>query len=429
MPKGQNKSPFRTLTVMEGREQNRPMVDGFATEAKKRGWNFCQLLGINSDCIARLDFDGIPLDYVIFRELSRNNYHEAERLMLWLKQNHKVCINVDVAGRRMSTSDKHFQQGLFMMDPFLKQFALPTFEAKTKSNILSYVKAKRVRYPFVLKPRRGTAGNGIILVRKAEDLDVVDNYRDLLLQQYIEPECDWRVFVIGGVAVGAMQKIGDLDHPGDFKAWSAGREKNLEKAPETLDILSDIATHAAAVSKLEYTGVDIIKEARTGRLYLLETNLAAGWSNNFIQVTHINIPSLTLDWLEDVDNAHHQSLSDAVLDYLTKRQKYLPRHIQETCKQISRGEPTALDACRNVFAKYPHEYLYDTGSIYRKLSSAYQKLTEKSSPDLVQYKSLIREIESMPLSWAGSFIGPNLGTFNDGAILSSLYLFLLHKIS
>lgn len=422
-------TPRRTLTVIEGREKNRPMVDGFAVEAKKRGWGFYQLLGINSDRLARFDFDGIPLDFVIFRELSRNNYHEVERLMLWLKQQHKTCINVDVTGRRISTSDKHFQQGLFLMDPFLKKYALPTYEAKAKTNVLAYVKANRVHYPFILKPRHGTAGKGITLIRRPEDLNQIQDFRGLLIEQYIEPECDWRVFVIGGVAVGTMRKFGDPDNPGDFKAWSAGRQKNLEESPETLDLLSDIATRAAAVSKLEYAGIDIMKEAHTNNYYLLETNIAAGWSNRFIQVTHINIPALVIDWMEDIDKGRYQPPSISVSEYLDKRFKYLPSHVQAICQQIARGEPVDFKPYHDIFTNYPHDYLYDTGAIFNKLSQAYLELIKTPQQELTRYQHLVQEIEAMPLSWAGNFIGPNLGTFNDGAILSSLYLFLLHKIT
>ena len=43
------------------------------------------------------------------------------------------------------------------------------------------------------------------------------------------------------------------------------------------------------------------------------------------------------------------------------------------------------------------------------------------------YKGSVDEIEQMPLSWAGNFIGPELGTLEEGAILSALYLFILGK--
>ena len=420
-----NNPGARTLSVMEGRDVNSFMIKGFASAAKKKGWNFCRLSGINSDRIARFDFDGIPLDYVIFRELSRNNYHEIERVMYWLKKNHKLCINANVAGRRMSTSDKHFQQGLFLMDPFLKQYALPTFEAKYKKNVLAYVEAGRVHYPFVLKDRHGTTGKNITLINGPSDLDQIEDYGRLLIEQYIEPECDFRVFVIGGAGVGTMRKKGDLGDPGDFKAWSAGRIRSTEQNPKTLAELTDIATRAAATSGLEYAGIDIIKEARTGKLYLLETNIAAGWPN-FVSVTNINIPDLVLDWFEDMDNGKNLPINEAVTKYIEARKHYLPPSIQASYDKILDGEPTAPDSYAKVFANYPHRYLYDAGSLYKKLTDAYHDLV--NHPDTKKdYSQLIHEIESMPLSWAGNYIGPAVGTLHDGAILSALYLFLLHK--
>lgn len=420
------KQPRRTLTVIEGRDENAHMVEGFAAAAKRKGWKFCQLLGVNSDRLARFDLDDTPLDFVIFREMSRNNYQEVERLMVWLKQNHKICINTDITGRRICTSDKHFQQGLFLMDPLLRQYALPTFEAKNKANVIAYTEAKRVHYPIVLKHRRGTTGKDITLIKSETDLDKIKSFRDLLIEQYIEPECDFRVFVIGGVAVGTMRKIGDPKNPGNFEAWSAGREKHLENNPQVLEILCDIATRAAAISRLEYAGVDIVKEAKTGKYYLLETNIAAGWANNFIPTTHINIPELVVDWFAEIADHQDQPFDIAVQSYFDRYKKYLPESIRKTCDQILKGKPVNFEAYQKIFTKYPHKYLYDAGSIFAKLKKAYQKSIV--SPEKTgNCQDLLTEIEHMPLSWAGNFIGPEVGTFHDGAILSALYLSLLHK--
>lgn len=427
MPELSGDSSHPTLTVLEGRAENRPMIEGFARAAKQKGWNFCQLLGISSDRIARLDFDGIPLDYVIFRQVARNNYHETERLILWLKQNHKLCINAEVAGGRISTSDKHFQQGLFMLDPFLRKYALPTFEAKTKNNILSYIKSGEVNYPFVLKPRQGTSGKGIILIQKPEDLDSIRNFSNFLIQRYVDPECDWRVFVIGGTAVGVMRKLGDESNPDNFRAWSGGRTRFSEQDPATLEILSRIATHAAAVSRMEYAGVDIIKEKKTGNLYILETNVAAGWSNHFIPVTKVDIPLLVLDWFEDVDAGRSQPIATAVQSYIEKRLQYLPPSLSQDYTTILSGQTGIIDSYQDIFNYYPHTYLCDAGMIFTKLARAYRDFTETPDPDPVKYANLLQEIESMPLSWAGNFIGPDVGTLHDGVILSALYLFLLHK--
>ena len=402
------------------------MVDDFTKEATKRGWQACQLIGINSDTIARFDFDGIPLEYVIFRDLSKNNYIETERFLLWLQQNRRLCINGKAAGGRICTSDKHFQQGLFQLDPFLKKHALPTFEAKTKTNILAYVEAGRIHYPFVLKPRLGTTGKGIVLVKEPKDLEGINNLYNYIIEQYVEPECDYRVFVIGGTAVGIMRKTGDRRDPGDFKTWSSGRNRYPEKDPTTVSILSEIATRAAAISQLEYTGIDILKEKETGKYFILETNFAAGWGNRFIETTHANIPALTLDWFEDVDERQHQPVSKTVTNYISKRKNYLPIKLQRDYDAILSGDERILDSYDSVFASYPDQYITDAGNLFKELKQAYQDVIEHPNKSS-DYGHLIHTIELLPLSWAGNFIGPNVGTIHDGAILSAMYLYLLHK--
>ena len=425
MPSGQNK-PRRTLTVMEGRTKNLPMVKGFAAAAKKRGWDFCQLDLINSDKISRLDFDDIPLDYVVFRDLTRNNYYEAERVIEFLLQKHIIGMNMNVTGNRSATSDKHYQHGLFLLDPTLKKYTLPSFEAKSAANVRAYITWDRVHYPIVLKSRHGTAGKDIILVEKAEDLKDIKNYDGMIIEQYIKPECDYRVFVIGGTAVGVMRKSAHDAEPGNFEAWSAGRKKNLETDPDTLDVLSEIATRAAAISRLEYAGVDIIKSKDDGEFYLLETNFAAGWANGFINTTKVDIPDLVIEWFEDMDEGRNQPIATAITKYIEKRLKYLPERIQKSYQAILDGDVTALVPYQSVFANYEDQYLYDAGNIFKKLSKAYQDIIanpQKAS----ETAPLIEQIESMPLSWAGNFIGPEVGTLHDGAILSALYLYLLHK--
>ena len=301
MDQKSSKTSPRVLTVIEGREVNKQIIVDLKKSAKTRNWEIFHLKGINSDQIARFDFRGIPLDYVLFRDLTYNNYAETERVLDYLKKKQTIGINLNPTGGRVVTSDKHYQQGLFLLDPFLKDYALPTFEAKNKANVMSYINGKRVSFPIVLKHRFGTTGKNITLIRSEEDLDKVKLFEKLLIEQYIEADQDWRVFVIGGKVVGIMKKSGDPNHPEDFKAWSAGRTKSREENPEIIEILSKIACRAAEVSGLEYTGVDIIQDKRTKRFYILETNFAAGWMNRFTTTTNISIPDLILDWFEKQD--------------------------------------------------------------------------------------------------------------------------------
>lgn len=287
----------KILTIIEGRPENQKISEDLKMAAEKRGWEFRQIKSINSDKLARFDLSDLPLDYVIFRNLTGNNYAEAERLLYYLKKRGSIIMNGAPVGARAATSDKHFQQGLFLLDPFLRPHALPTYEAKNKPNIMSYINGKRVTFPIVLKYRYGTTGKNITLIKDETELNKIKDFNNLLIEQYIEPECDYRVFVIGGKPVGIMRKTGDKDHPEDFIAWSAGRHKFIEEDPETIKVLNQIAVRAAEVSGLDYAGVDILKAAKTKKFYILETNFAAGWMN-FIPVTKINIPDFIIDWFE-----------------------------------------------------------------------------------------------------------------------------------
>lgn len=421
------KATQRIITVIEGRTENQQIVDDFEKAAENRGWGFQHLIKLNSDKLARNDLADIPLDFVVYRALMQNDYSESERLLFYLKNKGAIVPNADAAGARMSTSDKHFQQGLFLLDPMLKEYALPTFKAKHKANVMSYINGKRVHFPILLKHRYGTAGKNIILVRNEDELNIIKNFDGYIIEQYIEAECDWRVFVIGGTPVGIMKKVGDLERPDDFRAWSGGRFRTLEDDPETIEILSKIACQAAAVSRLEYAGVDILRDAKTKKYYLLETNYAAGWLN-FTSITNINIPDLVIDWFEDRDDAKKEPFSVTVKRYIDKRKKYLSRATSEAYDDILAGKKGTIEKVKGSFKYEPAKYICDTGAIFKKLSEAYIDLTESKDPDLEKYKILIQEIEEMPLSWTGNFIGPETGTIEEGAILAALYLFILGKI-
>ena len=318
-----SKTKKRILTVAEDRKLNQPMVDEFKKAAEARGWGFQQLTKLNSDCLARYDFSDIPLDFVVYRALSENDYTESERLLFYLKKNNKVVINADAAGARSCTSDKHFQQGLFLLDPVLKENALPTFKAKHEANVVSYIDGGRVHFPILLKNRYGTIGKDIFMVKNKEELSKIENFQNYVIEQYIKPECDWRVFVIGGTAVGIMRKFGDPEHLDNFVAWSSGRFRRKEDDPDTIEELTRIACRAAAVSRLEYAGVDILREKDTGKYYILETNFAAGWMNGFTSVTGVKIPELVLDWLSDRGDALEQPVRKVVKEYIERRREQL----------------------------------------------------------------------------------------------------------
>lgn len=421
-----------TLTVMEGREENFFLVDDFMKEAEKIGWDFLRLTRIDSDKIASGELDDVPLDYVVFRELTGNDYYEAERVMDYLRANDKVSVNADVAGGRTSTSDKHYQMGLFMLDPFLRKHILPTFMVESRNDVEKCIKLEKVHYPVVLKPRRGTLGRDIILVRNESELQNIKDYRGMVVEQYVEPECDFRVFVIGGAAVGAIRKLGDLDNPRDFKAWCSGRTRIHEKNPRVLSILSKIACKAAAVSGLEYGGMDIIRSKEDGKYYLLETNIAASWSN-FVPVTGINIPELVLKWMRDRGEGKSMTKKEAAAKYYENWKKYTSLDVKKDIDLIMVGDNSILAKYDKVFSAYKDKELYKSGYLYKALKKAYmeaKRAPRKTFCDTAsqETRNLLENIEKMPFSRMGNYIGPEVLTLDEGMILTAMWFYVLSKM-
>ena len=416
-----------TITVVEGRDANGKVVKDLGAAIEKAGWKFHHLRGINPIKMAKMEFDDVPLENIIFRDLSQNTHFDMARLKKWVDKNYKVAINMDAVGGRASTSDKYFQHGLFLLDDELKKHTLPLFQVDTAADVEALIEHGELEYPVVLKPRFGTAGRGIKLARNRDELfgAYQGPQSGILAEQYVEADHDWRVFVMGGTAVGIMKKTGDPEHPEDFRMWSGGKTKAREEDSEIIDKISHLACKAADVSKLEYTGVDIIQDKRTKKFYVLETNFAAGWQNRFIETTGENIAERTVEWvidrakirelvkgrtdanengdmneggdenegarkgllLEGLPRVGLDKKAELVKDYIEKRLKRLPRAAREDYKKILAGDQEAIKK---------HEKALDKYNYYR--------------------------LEDVPLSWAGNFIGPDTGTLEEGAIITALWL-------
>ena len=104
---------------------------------------------------------------------------------------------------------------------------------------------------------------------------------------------------------------------------------------------------------------------------------------------------------------------------------YVTEEVAGLYDDILTGKPGTGEKCKKFFENEPARYLCDTGKIYVKLGNAYEKVA--SGGDVGEFRGLIDEISEMPLSWVGNMIGPKVGTLEQGALLSAMYLYLLGK--
>ena len=129
-------------------------------------------------------------------------------------------------------------------------------------------------HKLVLKPLFGNCGRGLQLIEKPSQLPAAENLDGIYyLQRFIKQKSaagrDWRVFVIGGRAVAAMERLSDH--------WITNRARGGKCLPAVLtEPLRHIAERAAAVTRTAYAGVDVIMD-ENGNYLVLEVNSVPAW--------------------------------------------------------------------------------------------------------------------------------------------------------
>ena len=293
----------KTFIYVEGRENILPfMADDIKRATLKFGWNYRQLLFVNpNDLIDDNRMNDIfpPNCAVILRNLPKNSTIEVDMLTHWLNKRGILTINFNATGGLEASNDKLFEQLMFKLDKKTCEYAIPTFEAQTKENVVKLLINQKIKYPFLLKPRDGSIGRGIIIIKNETELSSQTKWSNMLVQNYIDSDYDWRVYTVGNKAVGALRRGGKTKKLYDFNAYANGIEKSKETNPEILFKINQIACNAAFVAGLEYSGCDIIRDRNTGKYYILEINTAATWEGGYSDIIGVDIATEILKWCDD----------------------------------------------------------------------------------------------------------------------------------
>lgn len=418
----------RELTIVEGREPNQKMANELVDSAKKAGFSVKLIKQIDAAKIAENKLNEVFSDMVLWRgPVGYSHNFEIDRALIWLNDNVKVHLNTTVCGGRINTSNKYFQHGLFYRDPVLKKHILPMFPAISRENVERLISDGELTLPFVLKPDLGTRGEGIVLIRKKEDLDkFTGNYMVFSAEPYVKSEYDWRVFVLGGVALGTMKKIGDESDESDFMAKSGGRVRMKEDDVEIREELYDLAVRAAAVSGLEYAGVDLIRDDNTGKYIILETNIAGGWQNGFYGATGVYVPAKIMEWFSDRADLFEKPVSESVKNYVEKRLANLSRNAQAEYREI-------VDMKREISRdRWICNFDIEARDmpLVRKLSSAYALIQnyDLTEAERVKIEMLIAEVEKYEISKFGNFVEKESGSLEQSIIPTAYYLAISSKL-
>jgi len=411
----------KRLTIVEGREMNKNMAQQLVDAAKAAGFSTRWIRKIDESKIAEGKLDEVFSDMILWRSPTGYTSAEAiERVEYWVNKNRKITINTHSAGGRMYNSNKFFQHEMFMSDPITRPCTLPCYPAFSKKFILKLIKDKRIDYPFVLKPNLGSRGEGIKLIRNEDELMKFNGtYSIYSVEKFVSSKYDWRVFVLGGVALGVMKKLGNEDNPADFIAKSAGKKRWSEEDLDLAEEVKNIAIQASMTCGLEYSGVDLIRDDETGQFVLLETNVAGGWQNGFYEATGVDVPTKIMEWFLDRMELFNGTVYNAVSKYVSRRLELLSRGAQAKYKEILEFsyKPEVLD-------------LSQAKTLEEKLRSAYIMIQKPdlSEVEKIRISDLISAVENYEISGYGNFIGKDSGSLEESLERTALYLAISSKM-
>jgi len=147
--------------------------------------------------------------------------------------------------------------------------------------------------PMIAKPLVGTHGNGIELINDSEKVELHNNnfMKTHLFQELLPDRQDYRVIVIGGIAIGALLRKANGDQI--ISNISAGGEALLAELDSDM---KKIAENVANLTKLDFCGVDLMKD-KLGNYKVLEVNRNPEFAG-FELATGINVSKKLEEFLE-----------------------------------------------------------------------------------------------------------------------------------
>ena len=182
----------------------------------------------------------------------------------------------------------------FWTSSLLEQCGIPTPETVVCESPDEAMAAFRRLGDVIVKPLFGSMGLGMVRVADEEMayrvFRTVETIRGVYyIQRTVDHEGrDYRVFVLGGKVLGAIERRAD--------GWRTNIARGGEAKPTRLpDEWAALAVRAAAAVGAEYAGVDLLP-ARDGAIHVLEVNGIPGWQG-LQEATGIDVAGALVDHL------------------------------------------------------------------------------------------------------------------------------------
>ncbi|MCF7815835.1 MAG: hypothetical protein K9M10_03670 [Candidatus Pacebacteria bacterium] len=185
-------------------------------------------------------------------------------------------INDVLMNNTLITSKSYQQSYIKYKAPHIR--GIDSYLVADESTLIHLIEQGILTYPIIAKPDFGSQGNGIELISAEEELKNLKNISTYVFQNLIPNTCDYRVFVVGGIAVDVVRRQSTEQSTKMYlNNLSQGGKSERVSDPQLYAKLAKKAEAIANVFDLTVCGVDLIQHAETKDLYFLEINTAPQW--------------------------------------------------------------------------------------------------------------------------------------------------------
>ncbi|MEM0002477.1 MAG: RimK family alpha-L-glutamate ligase [Desulfurococcaceae archaeon] len=174
---------------------------------------------------------------------------------------------------------------------------LPVPETLITENPFSAMRFTMEKKAVVYKPLMGSLGLGSTLIKDPDlSFQVTRSLKNLGLPSYYQvylekPGYDYRIFVVGDDAIGAMKRISN-NWKTNIAQGAVGLPVRESEEPEPFQL----ALKATKVLGLDYAGVDVAYDVKTDKYYILEVNAFPHWEG-LRKATGVNPPDAIVNHL------------------------------------------------------------------------------------------------------------------------------------
>jgi glutathione synthase/RimK-type ligase-like ATP-grasp enzyme len=153
---------------------------------------------------------------------------------------------------------------------------------------------------FILKWIYGFKGKNVYLAKKGDRILSQHPYSELMLQEYVDAEFEYKVMTVGFKALPVILKfaINPKTKRPDFEKYQV-MDLSVTKWDETLNEAVRLAELSSKVLGRELAKTDILE--RRGRLYVLEVNRFPGL-DSFERLTKFNVAKEFMLYLQNSNN-------------------------------------------------------------------------------------------------------------------------------